>query len=438
MINKIIDKLKNEIGENQFKNYFHISQLKEENNKIIINTPNQFIAKHIETRYKPIIKNIIQSLTSDDYKIEIYSKNKEIEKYKKETSFVNIKKQISILNESYTFNNFIIGENNNYAYKICKAITDENKFGKIFNPIFIYSNTGLGKTHLLQASGHECIEIGKKVIYKTSKGFMTDYQNALISNKFENFNNQYKDCDLLLIDDVQFLGNTDKIQEEFFHIFNDIIQRKGQIIMTSDVAPKNLNGIEDRLKSRFANGIIANISVPDLDTKRAIIKKKSQVNDIYFDDEMVNTIANYIGENIRDLESIITNIRGIHLFTGQQITLELVKSQIKEYIKEKQKNIEIEDIFNVISHEFNIKINDIKSNSKKQDIVKAKRIAIFLAKELISNSINQIATNFQMKDHSAVSKHIKKINEILINDDSFRQNVESLKNKIINSKNKEY
>ncbi|WP_267523463.1 chromosomal replication initiator protein DnaA [Campylobacter sp. MG1] len=438
MINNIIEKLKNEIGESQFKNYFEICEIKENDNNINIKAPNQFIAKHIETKFKNIIKNIIQSISSNDYQINIYIKNQENNQNKKEVKLANIKKQISILNESYTFNNFIVGKNNRYAYEICKAITNENKFGKDFNPIFIHSNTGLGKTHLLQASGHECLEIGKKVIYKTSKGFMNDYQNALMSKKFDNFNNQYKDCDLLLIDDVQFLGNTDKIQEEFFHIFNDIIQRNGQIIMTSDVAPKNLNGIEERLKSRFGNGVITNIDVPDLDTKKAIIKKKSQVNDIYLNDEMINTIANYIGENIRDLESIITNIRGIHLFTGQEITLELVKNQIKEYVKEKQKNIEIEDIFNVISYEFNIKINDIKSNSKKQNIVKAKRIAIFLAKELISNSISQIATNFQMKDHSAVSKHIKKINEILINDDSFRENVEILKNKIINSKNKEY
>ncbi|MBT0880216.1 DnaA/Hda family protein, partial [Campylobacter sp. 2018MI27] len=280
MLNKILEELKVLIGENQYKNYFEILQINEsKNNEIILNAPNQFIAKHIQTKYQSILEKIAEKTNSKKYKITIQVNNEKINK-PQETQPIVAKKQISILNQSLTFDNFIVGQSNEFAYRICKAITDENKFGKDFNPIFIYSNTGLGKTHLLQASGHECLELGKKVIYKTSKGFMKDYQNAILANKFDSFNSEYKDCDLLLIDDIQFLGTTDKIQEEFFHIFNDIVERNGQIIMTSDVAPINLNGIEDRLKSRFNKGVLANISVPDIETKKAIIKKKSLVYDI--------------------------------------------------------------------------------------------------------------------------------------------------------------
>lgn len=438
MLNKILEELKVLIGENQYKNYFEILQINEsKNNEIILNAPNQFIAKHIQTKYQSILEKIAEKTNSKKYKITIQVNNEKINK-PQETQPIIAKKQISILNQSLTFDNFIVGQSNEFAYRICKAITDENKFGKDFNPIFIYSNTGLGKTHLLQASGHECLELGKKVIYKTSKGFMKDYQNAILANKFDSFNSEYKDCDLLLIDDIQFLGTTDKIQEEFFHIFNDIVERNGQIIMTSDVAPINLNGIEDRLKSRFNKGVLANISVPDIETKKAIIKKKSLVYDIELNDEMINTIANYIGENVRDLEGIINYIYAFQSIRKQKITLDDLKNQIKEYIKENQSNIEIEDIFDIVSSELNVKISEIKSSSKKQEIVKAKRIVIFLTKELISNSVSQIATHFQMKDHSAISKHIKKINEMICLDDDFRSLVEHLKNKIINSKNKDY
>ena len=438
MLNKILESLKTEIGENQYKNYFDILQISEnKNNEITLNAPNQFIARHIQTKYQNLLEKIAEKINGKKIKIIISVNNEKINKTK-ENKLVQVKQQISVLNQSLTFDNFIVGESNEFAYKVCKSITDENKFGTLFNPIFIYSNTGLGKTHLLQASGHECLEIGKKVIYKTSKGFMKDYQNAILANKFDSFNSEYKDCDLLLIDDIQFLGTTDKIQEEFFHIFNDIVERKGQIIMTSDVAPKNLNGIEDRLKSRFNKGIIANISVPDIETKKAIIKKKSLVYEIDLNDEMINTIASYIGENVRDLEGIINYIYAFQNIRNQKISLEDLKNQIKEYINENKSNIEIEDIFDVVSQELGIKINEIKSSSKKQEIVKAKRIVIFLAKELISNSVSEIATNFQMKDHSAISKHIKKTNEMICNDDDFRTLVEHLKNKIINSKNKDY
>ncbi|MBZ7978005.1 chromosomal replication initiator protein DnaA [Campylobacter sp. RM12654] len=438
MLNKILEELKVLIGENQYKNYFEILQINEsKNNEIILNAPNQFIAKHIQTKYQNILEKIAEKTNSKKYKITIQVNNEKINK-PQETQPIVTKKQISILNQSLTFDNFIVGQSNEFAYRICKTITDENKFGKDFNPIFIYSNTGLGKTHLLHASGHECLELGKKVIYKTSKGFKKDYYNAILTNKFDSFNSEYKDCDLLLIDDIQFLGTTDKMQEEFFHIFNDIIERKGQIIITSDVAPKNLNGIEDRLKSRFNKGVLANISVPDIETKKAIIKKKSLVYDIELNDEMINTIANYIGENVRDLEGIINYIYAFQSIRKQKITLDDLKNQIKEYIKENQSNIEIEDIFDIVSSELNVKTSEIKSSSKKQEIVKAKRIVIFLTKELISNSVSQIATHFQMKDHSAISKHIKKINEMICLDDDFRSLVEHLKNKIINSKNKDY
>lgn len=440
-INELLKKVKEEIGENNYKNYFeNIEFDKEQNDILYFKVPNQFLAKHIQTKYSSIIENILKNITEKKYKISFFEKKQNTKRLnlKEKELNKNLKEIIHSLNPSYTFDNFIIGESNKFTYQACKNSTLEKNFGKSFNPIFIYSKTGLGKTHLLQACGHKCLELGKKVIYKTAKDFMKDYQTALLNNKFESFNNDYKDCNLLLIDDIQFLGNTEKIQEEFFHIFNDIIQKNGQIIMTSDVAPKDLNGIEDRLKSRFSNGIIANISVPDLDTRKAIIKKKCEVHEIDLNNEILNTIANYIGESIREIEGIITRINAMKLLSGQMITLELVKNLIKEYINEEKQNIDIDDIFQMISKEFNIKISEIKSNSKKQEIVKAKRIVIYLAKELISNSTTELAKNFQMKDHSSISHNIKKTQELIKKDNEFKNLIENIKNKIINLKSKDF
>ena len=340
-----------------------------------------------------------------------------------------IKAQSSLLNPSYTFENFVVGDSNQFAFLSAKAVSEQ--LGKIYNPLFIYGPTGLGKTHLLQSVGNFCLNGGKMVICVTSEQFITDFTYNLNNHSMERFREKYRNCDVLLIDDVQFLGKTDKIQEEFFHTFNELHAKNGQIVMTSDRQPKLLKGFEDRLRTRFEWGIIADITPPELDTKIAIIKKKCEFDKIYLDKDVINYIATNMGDNIREIESAIINLNAYARLMRQVITLEFAKNILRDQIKEKRENINLENIVEIVSKELNVKPSEMKSKSRSKNIVEARRIVIYLAKNLTPNSMPQIAQFFNMKDHSAVSHSIKKINELIETNEYFKVRVEELKNKIL-------
>ena len=339
-----------------------------------------------------------------------------------------IKAQSSLLNPSYTFDSFVRGDSNQYAFITSKTAAEQP--GKCYNPLFIYGPTGLGKTHLLQSVGNYCLNNGKIVIYITSEQFITDFTYHLNSHSMERFREKYRNCDVLLIDDVQFLGKTDKIQEEFFHTFNELHSKKGQIVMTSDRQPKMLKGFEDRLRTRFEWGIIADITPPELETKIAIIQKKCEFDKIELNSDVVSYIATNMGDNIREIESAIINLNAYAMLMRQKITLEFAKNILRDQIKEKRENINLEDIIEIVSKELNIKPSNIKSKSRSANIVEARRIVIYLAKNLTLNSMPQIASYFGMKDHSAVSHNIKKINELIEDNEYFKIRIEELKNKI--------
>ena len=247
----------------------------------------------------------------------------------------------------------------------------------------------------------------------------------------EKFREKYRNCDVLLIDDVQFLGKTDKIQEEFFHTFNELYAKKSQIVMTSDKPPKSLKGFENRLQSRFENSVMADITPPELDTKIAIIEKKCEFNNISLNKDIINYIATNLGDNIREIEGAISNINAYATLMRQEITLEFAKNIIKDQIKEKRENITLENIVTAVSKELNIKPSEIKSKSRVASVVEARRIIIYLSKTLTQNSMPQIASYFGMKDHSAVSHNMKKINELIESDEIFSLKVAELKNKIL-------
>ncbi|MBR0071880.1 MAG: chromosomal replication initiator protein DnaA, partial [Campylobacter sp.] len=240
----------------------------------------------------------------------------------------------------------------------------------------------------------------------------------------------YRNCDLLLIDDIQFLVGREKAKEEFFNTFNELRKKQCQIVLTSDCKPKYLKGFEDRLISRFESGVVADITPPDLETKIAIIKRKSYDNKITLTKAVIEYIATNMGDNIREIEGIMSQILAYSRLIRAEISLEIVKNFVQDKIKEKMDQVSLDSILNIISKELNIKPSDIKSKTRTKGIVDARRIGIYLAKTLTSNSTAQIAKFFGLNDHSAVSHNIKKINELIDNDDEIRLQVEELKNKI--------
>ncbi|TKX31008.1 chromosomal replication initiator protein DnaA [Campylobacter aviculae] len=432
--NDILQNLKKELSENEYENYISTLKYNEKQSKadlLIFNAPNELIAKFIQTKYANKISHFYEVQSGIKATINIQAQSQKHTRSTIKIDIANIKAQSTILNPSFTFESFVVGDSNKYAYGTCKAVSHKDKLGKLYNPIFIYGSTGLGKTHLLQAVGNASLEMGKKVIYATSENFVNEFTSNLKNGSLDKFHDKYRNCDVLLIDDVQFLGKTDKIQEEFFFIFNEIKNNNGQIIMTSDNPPNMLKGITERLKSRFAHGIIADITPPQLDTKIAIIRKKCEFNDINLSNDIINYIATSLGDNIREIEGIIISLNAYANIVGQEITLELAKSVMKDHIKEKKENISIEDILALVCKEFNIKPSDVKSNNKKQNVVIARRVAIYLARELTSLTFSQLANFFVMKDHTAISHSVKKIKELIEENNETKIKIEELKNKIL-------
>ncbi|BCX78539.1 chromosomal replication initiator protein DnaA [Campylobacter sp. 19-13652] len=422
--------LRAKIPQNEYDSY--IAQLsidKKQSSKehITFNAPNEIIARFVQTRYADKISAIAEIKTGvrAAISIQVAGKTPKQNSPVKPTSSV----PSSPLNPAYTFDSFVIGDSNQFAYGICEQASKNP--GKVYNPIFIYGPTGLGKTHLLQAFGNECLKQQKTVIYVTSEQFINDYVSHLKNNSMNKFQEKYRNCDALLIDDVQFLGKTERIQEEFFHTFNALHTKQAQILMTSDRPPKTLKGFEERLVSRFEWGMTPDITPPDLETKIVIIQKKCEFNNITLSKDVIEYIAVNMGDNIREIEGAITEIAAFSRMIGQSITLDFAKNIIKNRIKERLENVSLDDIIAVVSRELNIKPSEIKSKSRAQNIAKARSIVIYLAKTLTPNSMPQIASYFSMKDHSAVSKNIKKTTENMQNDDEFRLLVDEIHAKIV-------
>ena len=316
------------------------------------------------------------------------------------------------------------------AYNAALAVA--KKGAMQFNPFFIYGGTGLGKTHLIQAIGNYCIDDGIKVIYVTSEQFMNDFTFSIKNNTMHHFRDKYRSCDVLLIDDVQFFSNKEQTQEEFFHTFNELHSANKQIIMTSDRLPSQIPSLVDRLKTRFEWGLIADVQIPGLETKIAIVKKKSELNGFILDNDVINFIATSLDSSIREIEGVIIKINASSSLLGQSINLEFVKNLLKDHIKDKKENIKLPDIINVVASELNIKPSDLKSTKRTANVVNARRVTIYLARELTLNSMQDIAKYLGMKDYSSVSKNITKANELIEKDDNFKLIIDNIKSKIIN------
>ncbi len=432
LADEILELLGAEISPNEYECYIKQLKFNEKASSpdlIVFSAPNGLIAKFIKTKYADKIAHLFEVKTGIKPQVNIALQNKNKSAKQNKIDVKQIKAQSDTLSQAYTFENFVVGDSNQFAYLTCKAVAERP--GNAFNPLFIYGASGLGKTHLLQSVGNFCLNQGKIVICVTSEQFITDFTYNINNHSMEKFREKYRNCDVLLIDDVQFLGKTDKIQEEFFHTFNELYAKKSQIVMTSDKPPKSLKGFENRLQSRFENSVMADITPPELDTKIAIIEKKCEFNNISLNKDIINYIATNLGDNIREIEGAISNINAYATLMRQEITLEFAKNIIKDQIKEKRENITLENIVTAVSKELNIKPSEIKSKSRVASVVEARRIIIYLSKTLTQNSMPQIASYFGMKDHSAVSHNMKKINELIESDEIFGLKVAELKNKIL-------
>ena len=432
LFDKIKKELKqeNEVNYNKFIKNLELEENLSSSDKLIIKAPNIYIANYLKRKYLHKIADLYKKETGiENISIEFVTKNLQLKNYEE---IKEIETSSSVLIPEYTFDSFIIGPSNQFAYSAAKSVAENP--GQSYNPLFIYGGVGLGKTHLIQAIGNY-LKNKLKVIYVTSEQFMNEFREHVRNHTMDKFHEKYRNCDVLLIDDVQFFSQKEQTQEEFFHTFNELYHQKKQICLSADRPPKKLHDLVDRLRNRFEAGLIADIQPPELETKIEIIRKKCQINRIYLPDDVIEFIATKLDSNIREIEGMIVKLNALAKVLGvNEITTDFANKALQEHLKDKKENITLEEIISLIAKEFNIKPSEIISKSRNRNIVTARRTAIFLAREFTKESTPKIAKYFGLKDHSAVSHSIKAFNKKIHEDKDFRIRVEELKNKISTKK----
>ena len=409
---------------------------------IKISVPNSFTQDILEKRYKDLVINSIEAAGSKLYNVEFFiaselqdDENLEVEEKKstdKDSMAITVNDEMSsTLNPKYTFDSFVIGNSNRFAHAASLAVAESP--AKAYNPLFIYGGVGLGKTHLMHAIGHYILQgnPNAKVVYVSSEKFTNELINAIKDDKNEEFRTKYRSVDILLIDDIQFIAGKERTQEEFFHTFNTLHDANKQIILSSDRPPKEIPTLEDRLRSRFEWGLIADIQAPDFETRMAILKKKADVEKLNVPNEVMVYIATKIKSNIRELEGALIRIVAYSSLTNRDITVDLASEALKDIISNKQnKNITIDLIQDVIAAYFNLRDDDLKSQRRTRNIAYPRQIAMYLSRKLTDMSLPKIGEEFGGRDHTTVIHAYEKISESLKSDESLQHTIEDVTKKI--------
>jgi chromosomal replication initiator protein len=302
----------------------------------------------------------------------------------------------------------------------------------VYNPLFIYGGTGLGKTHLMHAIGNEVKAKHPQAIicYETCDRFINEFISSIRLDKASQFREKYEKIDLLLLDDVQFLSNKEQTQEAFFHIFNALYERQKQIVISSDTFPKEINGLQLRLKSRMEWGLVADIQIPDLETKMAILSKKSELHKIDLDDDVAYFIASRVLSNIRELEGALIRVGAFASLTNQTVSVDLAKRVLLHLNEKKKDGVHLDTVVKLIAHEFNVSITDIKSKKRQKDIVHVRQVIFYLMKKLSFSSLQAIGGFIGGRDHSTVIHAIERIEALIKSDHIFEQKIKSLENRL--------
>jgi chromosomal replication initiator protein len=415
-----------------------------EDNLVIISVPNAFTKSWFERKYHSLISKALQNITENPHiKITYTIITEAPEPVVKEKKEAIIQKTIQQsnsnlfsggINSKYTFENFIIGKGNELAQAASRAIVE--KPGETYNPLFIYGNVGLGKTHLMQAIGNEIIKRypEKKVLYTPCEKFVNDFIQSVSLNKTAFFKEKYRKIDVLLVDDIQFLSGKEQTQEAFFHTFNELHQENKQIVLSSDRPPKSIATLEDRLISRFEWGMIADVSAPDLETRSAILQYKAQEKNFPIDMEVIEFITTNIKSNVRELEGALNKIIAYHQINNSTPTVESIK-QILSNLKRNpySSSIGIKTLFKTITDFFNITEKELISACRKKNFVVPRQITMYLMREEMKRSYPVIGQELGGRDHTTAIHACLKIEKQIKDDDSFREDIEIIRQKLYNN-----
>ncbi|WP_042464269.1 chromosomal replication initiator protein DnaA [Neobacillus dielmonensis] len=402
---------------------------------LVITAPNEFARDWLEERYSQLISGILYEITGEELAVKfIIPQNPKEEEFEIPAPAKKSKKDEdhtefppSVLIPKYTFDTFVIGSGNRFAHAASLAVAEAP--AKAYNPLFIYGGVGLGKTHLMHAIGHYVLEHNPaaKVVYLSSEKFTNEFINSIRDNKAENFRNKYRNVDVLLIDDIQFLAGKESTQEEFFHTFNALHEDSKQIVISSDRPPREIPTLEDRLRSRFEWGLITDITPPDLETRIAILRKKAKADGLDIPNEVMLYIANQIDSNIRELEGALIRVVAYSSLINKDINADLAAEALKDIIpSSKPKVITILEIQRVVGEHYNIKLEDFKAKKRTKSIAFPRQIAMYLSRELTDYSLPKIGEEFGGRDHTTVIHAHEKISKLLQTDPQLQKQMKEL------------
>ncbi|NLU50564.1 MAG: chromosomal replication initiator protein DnaA [Syntrophomonadaceae bacterium] len=413
--------VRQEIGPTSFEIWFS-SVLYQDfvDNHYVASVPNLLFKEWIESRYLSILESVLSDLHRQDITVRLVLRSQG------NTDDFRI-----ILNPKYTFDTFVVGNSNRFAHAACYAVAEAP--ARSYNPLFIYGGVGLGKTHLMQAIGHHIL--GKNssynIMYVSSEQFTNDLINSIRDDKTSEFRNKYRNIDLLLIDDIQFLAGKERTQEEFFHTFNALYEANKQLVISSDRPPREIPTLEDRLRSRFEWGLITDIQPPDLETRVAILRKKAQLEHFAVPDDVILYIADYIQANIRELEGALIRTVAYANISGQPVTLDLATETLKDVLPPPgPRTITIQAIKETVAEYFGIKVEELDSKRRTRHLVFPRQIAMYLAREMTQSSLPQIGEEFGGRDHTTALHAYEKIASNLKTDSSLHRIILEIAKKI--------
>lgn len=414
---------------------------------VILEVQNRFVLDWVRDNYAKLIQQVLSELSAVSYRLQINVAGQEkgrdgTEPRPKSQPREKIPAQSEVipqsdwqsdlnLNRKYTFEEFVAGSSNQFAFAAAMAVA--NNPATTYNPLFIYGGVGLGKTHLINAIGNAILKKSTttRVCYYTSEKFTNELINSIRYNRMEEFHRKFRSMDVLLIDDIQFIAGKERTQEEFFHTFNTLYESHKQIVVTSDKFPKEIPGLEERLRSRFEWGLIADIQAPDVETKQAILKMKAEQNKIYVPEDVIVFLANASCSNVRELEGYLVRLGAYASLTSTPLNLDTARKVLKDILVERGRELSIDEIIKKVGAHFNVKVNDLKSPKRLKAVVLPRQIAMYLARQLTSASYPEIGERFGGKDHSTIIHAIRKVEKLLEENYQLRQTVEHLKQALL-------
>ena len=420
--NKCSEKLENTLSQEDFNTWIRPLKAKIDKNTLELVAPNDFILDYIEKNYSKEIKKIVKSQSKSNINLVFKTLTKEtfIDKYKN-----NQNSEIKLV-DGYTFDSFVEGKSNHLALAAAKQVAANPKGD--YNPLFIYGGVGLGKTHLMHAIAHEIKKRKplRRVIYMSAEKFMYYFIKALRFKNTVAFKEQFRNVDVLMIDDVQFISGKDSTQEEFFHTFNALIDQNKQLIISADKSPQDLEGIEERMRSRLGWGLVADIHPLTYELRLGILQAKEEKLTASIPPNILEFLAHKITSNVRELEGALNRLSAFSSLVGREINLDMVQDLLKDLLKSSQRKVNIEEIQKKVSQHFNVKMSDMSSSRRSRTVARPRQIAMYLSKNLTSRSLPEIGRRFGNRDHTTVIHAVRKVEELRNKDVAFDEDVQLL------------